>query len=94
MRRLHRKSKILAPFGTQERHVAARDAAVHVHNGRAAEADLFHGFEVGGEACFRDVAVHPMPPRLRLGGIGRVEEAGFQRIGGCGGRGEREDEQD
>ena len=76
----HGEFEILAPFGTHKIHRAARDAAVHVHDGRAAEADLLHRFEVGGDAGLGDVAIHPMPPGLRLGGIRRIEKPRFQRI--------------
>ena len=84
----HGELEIFPPFGTHKRHGAGGNAAVHVHDGRAAQADLLHRFEVGGDADLGDVAIHPMPPRLRLGGIRRGEKTGFKRVGRCRRNGE------
>jgi len=68
------------PFVRSGFDVAFGDAFRDVKNGEAADARLVHGVNVGLDAFFRDVAVHPMPPSLRLGLVGRRGETVVQII--------------
>ena len=68
------------PGGRVECDRAGRDVAARVEDLRAAEADLRHRLQIGGDALLRDVAVHPVPPRLRLGVVRRIAKARLQRV--------------
>jgi len=60
-------------------------AIEHLHAG---DVDALHPFQVGGDTFFRHVAIQPMPPDARLGGIRRIAKAVFECTGGI--LGERE----
>ena len=55
------------PFGRSGFHIAFRNAFRDVENCETADACFVHGVNIRFDAFFRDVAVHPMPPRLRSG---------------------------
>ena len=50
-----------------ERDRARGEAAVHVEDLRAADADALHRLQVGGDPLPADVAVDPVPPGVRSG---------------------------
>jgi hypothetical protein len=56
---------------------------------QAAQARARHPVEILPDALFGDVPVQPVPPHARTGALGRVGEAGGERIV-RGGRGRRE----
>jgi hypothetical protein len=72
-----------APLRTGKRDSPRRDTLIDLHDEYTADADTLHGFEVGGDAFARDVAVKPEPIDPRARPVWRVSEPGFQRLRSC-----------
>ena len=57
-----------------------RGALGDIAESKATKTSLFHGFKVAGDSRPRYMAIHPMPPCVRFGGIGRNAESSLQGV--------------
>ena len=57
------------------------NSLVRVPEGESTETNAFHVFQVPGDRLTCDVAIHPMPPGVRLAGVRWIRESGRQVIG-------------
>ena len=77
---------IAPPFVAHVRDFPKRDSLIHIEDLRPTDPDLLHRLQISGDALLCDVAVHPVPPRMRACRQRRVGEARFERILRVGGR--------
>ena len=78
------------PLGVEEFDRAVGRALIDVENECAADADAFHGFEVGGDSFAGEVAGEPGPIDPGAGRVGRLREGFLNRVEARCVRGTRE----
>ena len=75
------KLRQVPPFGTPGQHSSGGRPRSDVENLRPSHTDALHGFQIKGDPNLADVAVAPVPPGVRLGGIGRSGKTFFEIVG-------------